>query len=119
MGSSVGPLTLDLIIPVFNEAEVLGLLFETLATTFSPANLLPRNIVRVRYLFVDDGSSDRTAAIIAERIHGGAPAALYRLSRNFGHAGALCAGLDQSTADLVAILDADLQDPPGRGARND
>jgi glycosyltransferase involved in cell wall biosynthesis len=112
MASSARPLTLDLIIPVFNEAEVLGLLFETLAATFSPANLLPRNIVRVRYLFVDDGSSDRTATMIAERIHAGAPAVLYRLSRNFGHAGALCAGLDRSAADLVAILDADLQDPP-------
>jgi dolichol-phosphate mannosyltransferase len=112
MDFSSRPLTLDVIIPLFNEAEVLGLLFDTLAATFSPANLIPRNIVRVRYLFVDDGSVDRSAQIVTERIRAGAPAALYRLSRNFGHAGALCAGLDQSTADLVAILDADLQDPP-------
>ena len=104
--------TLDLVIPVYNEAEVLGLLFDALDRTFSAANLASRQIERVRYLLVDDGSSDDSARIIAERIRLGAPAALYRLSRNFGHQSAVCAGLDATTADLVAILDADLQDPP-------
>jgi glycosyltransferase involved in cell wall biosynthesis len=108
-----GPaLTLDLIIPLYNEAEVLDLLFATLDKTFCPQNLAPRNISAVRYLFVDDGSSDSSAHIISERIRAGAPAALYRLSRNFGHANAVSAGLDRSTADLVAVIDADLQDPP-------
>lgn len=104
--------TLDLVIPIYNEAEVLGLLFDSLDKTFCAANLASRQIERVRYLFVDDGSSDLSARIIADRIRRGAPAALYRLSRNFGHQSAVCAGLDSATADLVAILDADLQDPP-------
>ena len=109
----VGPAqTLDLIIPLYNEAEVLGLLFETLDKTFSPENLAPRNILSVRYLFVDDGSSDASARIISERIRAGAPAVLYRLSRRFGHANAVSAGIDHATADLVAVIDADLQDPP-------
>lgn len=105
-------LTLDLVIPLYNEAEVIDILFETLDRTFSPENLGARNVVEVRYLFVDDGSSDSSAQIIAERIRAGASAVLYRLSRNFGHANAVSAGIDQATADLVAVLDADLQDPP-------
>jgi len=106
------PLTLELIIPLYNEAEVLDLLFETLDKTFCPENLAPRNILGVRYLFVDDGSSDASARIISERIRAGASAVLYRLSRHFGHANAVSAGLDHATADLVAVIDADLQDPP-------
>jgi glycosyltransferase involved in cell wall biosynthesis len=105
-------LTLDLVIPIYNEAESLELLFQELDRTFSLANLASKHIERVRYLFVDDGSSDASARIISEKIRAGAPAVLYRLSRNFGHANALCAGLDHTTADLVALLDADLQDPP-------
>src|SRR5262245_4781678 len=112
MSKSTHALTLDLIIPLYNEAEVLELLFETLDKTFSRENLASRNIVDVRYVFVDDGSSDPSARIVSERIRGGASATLYRLSRNFGHANAVSAGLDHATADLVAILDADLQDPP-------
>jgi dolichol-phosphate mannosyltransferase len=104
--------TLDLVIPVYNEADALGRLFDSLDRTFSAANLAPRQIDRVRYVMIDDGSSDASARIIADRIRQGAPAALYRLSRNFGHQSAVCAGLDCATADLVAILDADLQDPP-------
>jgi dolichol-phosphate mannosyltransferase len=104
--------TLDVIIPVYNEAEVLDLLFRDLDRAFSPHNLTSRNIRRVRYIFVDDGSSDASAAIVSERIRSGAPAILYRLSRNFGHPNALCAGLDNANADLVALIDADLQDPP-------
>lgn len=104
--------TLDVVIPLYNEAEVLDALFDALDRAFCPANLVPRHVARVRYLFVDDGSTDDSAAIISQRISAGAPAALYRLSRNFGHANAVCAGLDNTTADLVALIDADLQDPP-------
>jgi dolichol-phosphate mannosyltransferase len=111
-GSCSTALTLDLIIPLYNEAEVLDLLFETLDRTFCPENLASRNIQSVRYLFVDDGSSDTSARIISERIRAGASAVLYRLSRHFGHANAVSAGIDHATADLVAVLDADLQDPP-------
>ena len=115
MGSAGAPrstLSLDLVIPVYNEAEVLDLLFEQLDRTFSPAALGEHGLSDVRYILVDDGSSDDTARIISARIQEGARAVLIRLSRNFGHASAITAGLDYSTADLVALLDADLQDPP-------
>jgi len=109
---STSAFTLDVIIPLFNEAEVLALLFTTLDGTFDRENLRRRNVAGVRYLFVDDGSSDRSATIIADKIRAGSPATLLRLSRNFGHANAISAGIDHATADLVAVLDADLQDPP-------
>jgi len=106
------PLSVDLVIPVYNESEVLGLLFEHLDRTFSAATLADKRLSSVRYVLVDDGSTDDTARIISERIREGLPALLIRLSRNFGHASAISAGLDHATADLVALLDADLQDPP-------
>ena len=104
--------SLDIVIPVYNEETVLPLLFERLESVFSPQALNRHHISRVRYVFVDDGSRDRTADIIHHYIRQGAPASLYRLSRNFGHQNALCAGIHHADADIVSILDADLQDPP-------
>jgi dolichol-phosphate mannosyltransferase len=108
-----GPrLSLDLVIPVYNEAAVLDLLFDRLDRTFSDRTLADKRLSQVTYVLVDDGSTDDSARIISEKIRRGSPALLIRLSRNFGHASAISAGLDSSTADLVALLDADLQDPP-------
>lgn len=104
--------TLDIIIPVYNEEDVLDLLFERLETIFSPSKRETHLISAVNYLMVDDGSKDRSAAIICEKIQRGAPAVLYRLSRNYGHQNAVSAGLHNSRSDVVAIIDADMQDPP-------
>jgi len=104
--------SLDIVIPVFNEDETLELLFQRLESVFSLAARSACGLSRVRYLFVDDGSRDRSAQIIADRIRAGAPALLLRLSRNFGHQAAIVAGLDHADADLIAVIDADLQDPP-------
>lgn len=106
------PAALELVLPVFNEEEVLGLLLDRLASTFSPEACAAHGIGRVRLLFVDDGSRDRTAELVSERIRAGLDARLLRFSRNFGHQAAVCAGLDHADADVIAILDADLQDPP-------
>jgi dolichol-phosphate mannosyltransferase len=107
-----GPVSLEVVIPVWNEEEVVDLLVERLQAVFSPAARRQSGLRSVRYLFVDDGSRDRTAHILAGHIERGLPAVLYRLSRNFGHQNALSAGLEHSRADLVAVIDADLQDPP-------
>jgi glycosyltransferase involved in cell wall biosynthesis len=104
--------SLDVIIPVYNEAMVLPQLFEQLDEVFSPPMLASSGSITVRFIFVDDGSSDETAALIADRIRNGWRAVLLCLSRNFGHQAAIAAGLDHTTADLVAVMDADLQDPP-------
>lgn len=110
--SRARPVSLDLVIPVWNEEEVLSLLFQRLGDAFSPERCERSGIRSVRYVLVDDGSQDRTAELIRSRIEQGAPAMLLRLSRNFGHQAAVSAGLDHATADLVAVIDADLQDPP-------
>jgi len=104
--------SLDVVIPVWNEEDVLGLLFARLREVFSAERLLGTGIRSVRYLIVDDGSQDRTAQLARDAIEQGLPAVLYRFSRNFGHQSAVSAGLEHSTADVTAIIDADLQDPP-------
>jgi dolichol-phosphate mannosyltransferase len=104
--------SLDLVIPVWNEEDVVALLFRRLDEAFSAERCRASGIRSVRYVLVDDGSHDRTAEMIGAEIARGAPALLVRLSRNFGHQAAVSAGLDHATADLVAVIDADLQDPP-------
>jgi glycosyltransferase involved in cell wall biosynthesis len=104
--------SLDLVIPIYNEEHVLPALLGRLDEVLTPAALEAKGISRVRYRFVDDGSRDRSAEILAR--HDGQPGSVivFRLSRNFGHPNAVSAGLDHADADVVAVLDADLQDPP-------
>lgn len=97
---------------MWNEEEVLDILFERLGTVFSPDRLEKAKVRSVRYVFVDDGSQDGSARLVAKRIEEGWPCVLIRLSRNFGHQNAVSAGLDHAQADLIAVVDADLQDPP-------
>ena len=104
--------TLEIVLPVYNEAEVVGLLLDRLAAALSPDQLAAHGVSRSRLLFVDDGSSDATASILADRIASGLDARMIRLTRNFGHQNAVSAGLDRANADLVAVMDSDLQDPP-------
>ena len=105
-------ISLDIVIPVYNEEKVINSLFGTLKDVFSSDNKYRYRIKNVRYIIVDDGSKDQSAKIICEHISRGIPAVFYRLSRNFGHQNAVSAGLNNADADLVAIIDADLQDPP-------
>ena len=104
--------SLDVVIPVFNEAKVFDALWTRLSACFGEATRKSQGLGTVTFIFVDDGSTDETARLITQKIAAGANILLVRLSRNFGHQSALNAGLDHSTADLVAVIDADLQDPP-------
>ncbi len=104
--------SLDIVIPLFDEEPVLPVLFERLRATFDEEATARAGLNRVRYLFVDDGSADGSASLVRDAIESGLPGVLIRLSRNFGHQAAISAGLDHADADLVAIIDADLQDPP-------
>ncbi len=63
-------------------------------------------------ILVDDGSTDRTSALLAELAERDERVRVIQLSRNFGHQTALTAGLDHARGDAVVMLDADLQDPP-------
>jgi polyisoprenyl-phosphate glycosyltransferase len=61
---------------------------------------------------VDDGSEDRTPAILADLAARDPRVKVLTLSRNFGHQAALTAGLEHAAGDVVVMIDADLQDPP-------
>ena len=64
------------------------------------------------FIFVDDGSSDETAAILHELSQADTRVRGLRLSRNFGQQIATTAGLEHAAGDAVVLMDADLQDPP-------
>lgn len=99
---------ISVVIPVYNEEECIR---ETLAQL---QKLRKENLdgPALEYIFVDDGSIDNTAKIIREHISESSSIKLIEFTRNFGHQIAITAGIDSTDADFVAIIDADLQDPP-------
>jgi glycosyltransferase involved in cell wall biosynthesis len=103
---------LSVVVPVFNEAEVVDLFLARLAPALAAARDALGPGGRTEIVFVDDGSLDGTAERIAAHIRPGAGIALVRLSRNFGKDSALAAGLAHARGDAVLPMDVDLQDPP-------
>jgi dolichol-phosphate mannosyltransferase len=99
-------LVISVVIPCFNEQEILWALFERLNAAISTWG------TRYEVVLVDDGSVDRTWSIIEQIHHRDPHWKGLRLGRNFGHQLALRAGLQFATGDIVAVVDADLQDPP-------
>ena len=98
--------TLSVVVPLYNEEENLDALHRRLAAVLGAIG------GSYEVLFVDDGSRDATAAIVA-RLHADDPCvAIVRLSRNFGQQAAVSAGLDHATGRAVVVMDGDLQDPP-------
>lgn len=97
---------LSVVLPVYNEAENISLLYDRLISVLEKENL------EFEILFVDDGSDDESVQKLNdlestdERVH------IIGLARNFGHQIAITAGLDFARGKAVAIMDADLQDPP-------
>ena len=107
------PLTLSIVLPCFNEEEVLPATAQRLEALLE--EMIDAGIVGPdsHALFVDDGSRDRTWAII-EDLHLRAPHMRgLKLSRNRGHQHALLAGLLTAAGDIIVSIDADLQDDLG------
>jgi glycosyltransferase involved in cell wall biosynthesis len=100
--------TLDIVIPVYNESECIS---ETIRRLDATTQELQKKY-STRILFVDDGSSDDTFSQLEKRLKGDFKYKIIRLTRNFGHQMAITAGLDFADAQYIAIMDADLQDPP-------
>jgi dolichol-phosphate mannosyltransferase len=96
----------SLVVPVFNEQPILPALLARLD------DLLQKLDGRAEVLFVDDGSTDQSASMIAAKAERDPRYRLVSLSRNFGHQIAITAGMDLARGQAVVVLDGDLQDPP-------
>lgn len=100
-------MSISIIVPCHNEQEALPFFYKEfimLATSM--------NHERLELLLVDDGSKDATLSIIKELASKDNRIKYISFSRNFGKEAAIWAGLQHATGDYVAIMDADLQDPP-------
>ena len=102
---------LSIIIPCYNEEEVLPFTLEKLKTLSNEWSSRD-DCESIEFLFVDDGSQDRTAELLAEATHAYQQFKVIHFSRNFGHQAALLAGYEFAKGDVIVSLDADLQDPP-------
>lgn len=98
---------ISIIIPAYNEEEALPALMERI-TKFADYT----KDYDFEFLFVNDGSKDRTIELIKEYREKDKRVCYVDFARNFGKETAMKAGIDYATGDAVVFLDADLQDPP-------
>ena len=97
---------LSVIVPVYNEEEVLSAFHDRLS------EVLKSMLVNAEIIYVNDGSTDKTILLLNTLRENDPRITLLELSRNFGKEIALTAGLDYASGDAIAVIDADLQDPP-------
>ena len=101
--------TLSIIVPCYNEEESVPLFY---AETIKQEAFFHQKGVELEFVFVNDGSKDKTVQVVKElrekdeRVH------LVSFSRNFGKEAAIYAGFQKAKGDFVVLMDADLQDPP-------
>ncbi len=98
--------SLSIVVPVYNEVEVLPEFHRRLGATLATLT------TRVEIIYVNDGSSDGSSALLAKFNTYDPRVAVIELSRNFGKELAMTAGLDHAEGDAVIVIDSDLQDPP-------
>jgi dolichol-phosphate mannosyltransferase len=97
---------ISVVVPCFNEQEVLR------DTNRRLVGALQNLSLQFEVIYVDDGSADATPEILRELQTGDPRIKVVRFSRNFGHQMAITAGIEHAAGDAVAVIDADLQDPP-------
>lgn len=97
---------LSVVVPVYNEQEVIG------ETVKRLVGVLDGMSVDYEVVFVNDGSRDGTLSVLRPLCEADARLKLVNFSRNFGHQIAITAGMDMTRGDAVVVIDADLQDPP-------
>lgn len=96
---------LSIIIPMYNEQESLDSLFVELSDLFGQE-------AKTEIIFINDGSSDNTLSILESKIKNYPSWSIINLYRNYGKSVALQAGFDNSKGEIIATMDADLQDNP-------
>ena len=97
---------ISVIIPVFNETEVIDVTYKRMKSVMDGIEM------EYELMFVNDGSPDDTEHKIAGYAKKDRTVKLLSFSRNFGHQCAISAGMDYASGDAVVVIDADLQDPP-------
>jgi glycosyltransferase involved in cell wall biosynthesis len=95
-----------IVVPCYNEEEAIPLFYEAVNEAVKDVNL------EFEYLFVNDGSKDKTLEVMRELAEKDDRVHYISFSRNFGKEAAMYAGMKESTGDYVVIMDVDLQDPP-------
>jgi glycosyltransferase involved in cell wall biosynthesis len=98
--------TLSLVLPIFNEEEVLPELHRRLQEFLGELRL------DAEVVFVDDGSRDRSMDLLRAFAAADPRYRILSFARNFGHQAAITAGVDHARGEAVVVMDADLQDPP-------
>ena len=98
---------ITILVPAYNEEEVLPLLMKRLD---SLTGQLPNYSWEL--LFINDGSKDKTDEMLRSYAESDSRISYVNFSRNFGKEAALIAGFDYAKGDAVVNIDADLQDPP-------
>ena len=99
---------ISLIVPCLNEAQALPIFYQTTCRVLS-AHL---SAYEAEFVLIDDGSTDDTLNVMKSLADADARVKYLSFSRNFGKEAAMYAGLQAATGDLMAIMDADMQDPP-------
>ncbi|MCQ2522749.1 MAG: glycosyltransferase family 2 protein [Lachnospiraceae bacterium] len=97
------------IVPCYNEQENVSDIYDEILKNQS---YFEEKNIEVEILYVDDGSSDQTVNMVKELTKKDSRVHLLSFSRNFGKEAAIYAGLCEAKGDYVAVMDADLQDPP-------
>ena len=97
---------ISIVVPCYNEEEVLEIFYNKIIEVTNKID------AEFEFILVDDGSKDKTIDILKEFNNRDSRFRYISFSRNFGKESAMFAGLEASRGDYVALLDADLQDPP-------
>ena len=97
---------ISIVVPAYNEEKAIPLFFNEIEKVSQKIGL------EFEYIFVTDGSKDNTLQVLKSLHQEHKNVHYIDFSRNFGKEAALLAGLEQSKGDFVAVMDADLQDPP-------
>lgn len=104
--TAVSQNSLSVVVPCYNEEDVIHQTHARLSQVLQPTGL------DYEIVYVNDGSRDKTLAILCELQNADSHVRVVSFARNFGHQVAVTAGVDFATGDAVVLIDADLQDPP-------
>ena len=101
---------ISIVVPCYNEEQALPYFYDEITKLSDKmSNAYP---VSFEYIFVDDGSKDKTAEVLKDMAKNDRRVKFISFSRNFGKEAGLLAGLENAKGDYIAVMDADLQDPP-------